>query len=402
MQNFRKNIAMILMMLEATGAKIFSLDNVLESESLKAELEVLMQRGRDLQNATEKPPADEIINLANQIKSLKAAIGASEELENALRVGDVENMLSIEPENKVGLEMIVNLFNGNKVENAITTTTGGLVIYKELATKIIKLIKDRSSAFAFFNSSKIKGVARIPIQATSGDAKWADENADPTPTTEPTLEVLELGQNRLYKESAITQQMINIEELSLEDYLAEDIAEAMLDTVEMSIFQGSGVKQPTGIIGSIPAGKKVDLAVRGVVSVDDFKKAKAKVKKAKRKNARWFMNADTYLLVDLLKDTTGRPLLQPDITSDTGESILGIPVDTTDCMPAPDVAGAQCLVILATPEAYHTNTQKDIALYVFRDSVYIRKGLVGYAADMYMDGKPKDIKQSAAGIFNKA
>ena len=42
-----------------------------------------------------------------------------------------------------------------------------------------------------------------------------------------------------------------------------------------------------------------------------------------------------------------------------------------------------------------------MALHVYNDSAYIRKGLVGYGADLYMDGKVKNDDQ-AAGIFNKA
>lgn len=51
--------------------------------------------------------------------------------------------------------------------------------------------------------------------------------------------------------------------------------------------------------------------------------------------------------------------------------------------------------------AYHTNTQNQLALYVYTDSAYTRKGLIGYGADLYMDGKPKDDGQ-AAGIYNVA
>ena len=61
----------------------------------------------------------------------------------------------------------------------------------------------------------------------------------------------------------------------------------------------------------------------------------------------------------------------------------------------------ECIVVLAIPEAYHSNTQKSIALYVYEDSIYKKKGLVGYGCDVYMDGKPVNDK-AVAGIYNKA
>ena len=112
------------------------------------------------------------------------------------------------------------------------------------------------------------------------------------------------------------------------------------------------------------------------------------------------MNAETYLLVDLLKDSMGRPLLQPNIAEGTGYTLLGLPVVLTDALKTPTDTGANCLIVLATPAAYHTNTQKSLALYVYNDSTYIRRGLVGYGADIYLDGKTKD-DQQVAGIFNK-
>lgn len=399
--NRTEALANLMAKLKATRLQIFSVDNFLKSDDLKAQLDSLIAKAKEMQASADQANIADITNLATEITNLKEAIKAAEELEAALKGKSDEGFIPTEPQNKE-INDIKALMSGQEVKNVQTTSTGATVIYKKLVEKIIGLVKERSSAFAFFNSTSLKGVARIPIQATSGNAVWADENADPSATTEPTLTIVELGQNRLYKESAVTQQMLNVEEIDFEDFLANDIAEAITDTIEAAIFSGSGNKQPTGLIGGIDSAMKIDLGARGTLTVDDFKKAKAKLKKAKRKNSKWFMHPDTMLLVDLLKDTTGRPLLQPDIAAGTGEVILGIPVEITEAMPSPSTAGAACLVILANPEAYHTNVQKDMAMYVFRDSAFTRKGLVGYAADVYLDGKPKDVKQSAAAIFNKA
>ena len=183
------------------------------------------------------------------------------------------------------------------------------------------------------------------------------------------------------------------------DTVIDDIVESMIDAVEAAIFTGTGTKQPTGLLSGIT--KKLSLEARGTITFDDMKKCKAKLKKAAWKKAKWFMHSDTLLVLDLIKDNQGRALLQPDLTEETGYKILGIPVEVTDAMPSIADTGAKCIVALATPNAYHTNTQKTMALHVYNDSTYTRKGLVGYGADLYMDGKIKNDDQ-AAGIFNKA
>ena len=306
-------------------------------------------------------------------------------------------------------EELRNIFTGKVSEsrdagvamNTATNAQGGFVVNDNLSQEIIKELKDRSDVYKFFNGTSIKGNLRIPKQASSGTASWVTENpaTDPTATI-PTLSIIELGQNRLYRESALTQQMINVEELDLQAFVKEDIADTMTDSIEDAIFNGTGTNQPTGLISGILSKNKITVNTRGEITIDDLKKAKAKLKQKIVKQAKWFMNAETYLLVDLLKDSMGRPLLQPNIAEGTGYTLLGLPVVLTDALKTPSDTGANCLIVLATPAAYHTNTQKSLALYVYNDSTYIRRGLVGYGADIYLDGKTKD-DQQVAGIFNK-
>lgn len=307
-------------------------------------------------------------------------------------------------------EELRNIFTGKAAENreagvAMNTATnaqGGFVVNDILSQEIIKTLKDRSDVYNFFNGTSIKGNLRIPKQASNGTASWVTENPATDPTASiPTLSIIELGQNRLYRESALTQQMINSEELDLQAFIKEDISDTMTDSIEDAIFNGTGTNQPTGLVKGIKTANKITVGTRGEITVEDLKKAKAKLKQKVVKQAKWFMNAETYLLVDLLKDTMGRPLLQPNIAEGTGYTLLGLPVVLTDALKTPADTGANCLIVLATPSAYHTNTQKGLALYVYNDSTYIRRGLVGYGADIYLDGKVKD-DQQVAGIFNIA
>lgn len=304
-------------------------------------------------------------------------------------------------------EELRDIFSGKAPEardsmNSGTESQGGFVINKELSNAIIKEIKDRSNVYKFFNSTSIKGNLRIPKQASTGTASWVTENPTTDPTaTIPTLAIIELGQNRLYRESAITKQMINVQEIDLQGFIKGDIADSMVDAIELAIFKGSGTNEPTGLVKGINSKRKITLTERGIITVDDLKKCKAKIKKSVVNKAKWFMSSDIFLEIDLLKDTMGRPLLQPNIAEGTGYTLLGLPVEITDAIDTLETTGASCLIILATPEAYHTNTQQSVSLYVYDDSTYTRRGLVGYGSDVFMDGKTKD-DQQAAGIFNKA
>ena len=349
---------------------------------------------------------EEIRTEIQNIDSILEKIEEERSFEEKKPAGKKEEERSQEDINN---EELRNIFTGKVSEsrdagvamNTATNSQGGFVVNDNLSQEIIKGLKDRSDVYKFFNGTSIKGNLRIPKQASSGTASWVTENPSTDPTaTIPTLSIIELGQNRLYRESALTQQMINVEELDLQAFVKEDIADTMTDSIEDAIFNGTGTNQPTGLISGIPSKNKITVNTRGEITIDDLKKAKAKLKQKIVKQAKWFMNAETYLLVDLLKDSMGRPLLQPNIAEGTGYTLLGLPVVLTDALKTPSDTGANCLIVLATPAAYHTNTQKSLALYVYNDSTYIRRGLVGYGADIYLDGKTKD-DQQVAGIFNK-
>lgn len=336
---------------------------------------------------------DETIQTMDNVKGME---------KREIKVNDKKE--EIRSQEVINNEELREIFEKRVAMNTVVSAEGGIVINEVLSGEIIKQLKDRSTIYSFFDGTTIAGDLKIPKQTGTGTASWVVEGTTPDSTpkaTIPTLEILKLGQNRLYRESALTQSMMNVQELDLSSFVKTDIAETMGDAIEVAIFNGSGVDQPTGLIGGIKVANKLTVEVRGVVTIEDLKKCKGKFKKSALIGAKWFMHADTLLLLDLLKDADGRPLLQPDLTKTSDYTILGIPVELTDAIDNTTVTGAKCLIVLASPKAYHTNTQKTIALTVYDDSSYKRAGLVGYGADMYMDGKVKD-EQRLAGIFNKA
>ncbi|NRT34134.1 HK97 family phage major capsid protein [Clostridium beijerinckii] len=380
--------------------------------TLLTEMEGLVNKAKQETRAFDETETARVEEIKKEIRSIDATIKAEEEMRSfevvehkqEERKGE-EEVEEKRSQSEINNEELRAILNGETRADAMNTQTdsqGGIVVNKVLSQEIIKAIKDRSDVYSFFNGTQIKGGFKIPKKATSGVAEWVDEN----PTTDPvstvaTLDMIELGQNRLYRESAITKQMVNVEGIDLEGFIKDDVSESMTDAVESAIFNGTGVKQPTGVIAGIKTTNKITVATRGTITVEELKKAKAKIKQAVVGKAKWFMNSDTFLLIDCLTDSTGRGLIQPDPTQATGYVLLGLPVVLTDAMATPSDAGAKCLVVLATPNAYHTNTQQAFSLYVYTDSVFTRKGLIGYGADMFMDGKTKNDDQ-LVGIFNKA
>lgn len=368
------------------------------------EMEEIINKSKAETRALNDVESNRFAEIKVEIEKIDATLKAIEEqrsLENKKPAEKKKEERTVEEIDNEELRSIFEQRVGTAM-NTATNSEGGFVVNKQLTGAIIKTLKDRSNVFGFFNSTTIPGIARLPKKASNGAATWADEKLTPDGTAAaviPTLDILELGQNRLYRESALTQQMLNTEELDLRGFIIDDISESMSDAIEAAIFNGTGTKQPTGLIGGIT--KKVSVDVRGTITVDDLKKCKAKLKKVAQDKAKWFMNADTLLQIDLIKDTNGQYILHQDITSASGYTLLGLPVEVTDVMPTLADTGAKCVVVLASPDAYHINMQKSLSLYIYDDSTYKRAGLIGFGSDIYLDGKTKN-DDVVAGIFNKA
>lgn len=379
-----------------------------QRDELVEEMRTLVDGAKAETRALNEEEVTRYNDIKAQISNIDVTLEAFEEQRTVENTKKVSKKKETRTQEEINNEELRAIFTGKVPEeraaamNTSTDNEGGYVVNSVLAKEIIGLIKDRSDVYNFFNGTSVKGNYKIPKKTSQGSAEWVDENTTSDPGANiATLELIELGQHRLYRESAITKQMMNVQDLDLQNFIKQDIAESMTDAIEESIFNGTGTKQPTGIISGIKAANKISLTVRGQLTVDDLKKAKSKIKKSVIKKARWFMNSETFLVIDLLKDADGRPMLQPNPSQETDYILLGLPVELTDALSSPDTAGAKCLIVLATPAAYHTNTQAQLALYVYNDSVYTRRGLVGYGADVFLDGKTKD-DQQLVGIFNKA
>lgn len=367
---------------------------------LIADMEAIVNKAEEETRALSTEEVEKYNNLKKEIEEIDETLKIKEEARTLVNRKSKEGKDKEKKEERT-LEEIQE----EELRTALNTGTankGGLVVGENLSKDIIKELKDRSSVYAFFDNTNVKGKYKILKKNASGRAEWVPEGTNPdtnSKATTPTLGSITLEQHRLYRESAITQQMLNSQEINLTAFLKDDIAESMVDAIEEAIFIGTGSEQPTGLIQGIT--KKHTLETRGQIGVDDLKKVKAKIKKSGLKHAKWFMHSDTLLEIDLLKDTDGRPLLQPDLTKDSDYTLLGLQVEYSDALPTLETVGENCVIILANKGAYHTNTQKQIVINTYDDSAYKRAGLIGYGSDVYMDGKTKN-PDVVAGIFNPA
>lgn len=366
-----------------TAQELEQIENEITIEEKKLAIQLKNEEAEreELENANPLPVVENV-ELQNTDAPTNVLYEEAKDVQNYI-LGKANNMVVIKNELGTGTE-----------------SAGGVAVGTTLSKEIIRTLKERANAYSFFDSRVGSGNFEIIIVSGETPAEWVSEGSNPSGTADPKTDKLVLKQHRLYKEIEITQQLVNSSPAEFVQTIVDIVVDALKDTLETAIFTGTGTNQPKGLTVGVKAGRKVTLATKGVITLGDLKKAKYKISQNDWGNCSWFMDATTLLEIDSLVDGNGRPLLQQDPTKATGNLILGIKVNVTNGMPAVGTA-SKAIIALAHKSSYQTNTQKVIALDVYNDSAYKKKGVVGIASNIYVDGNVKN-ENKVAVIVNPA
>jgi HK97 family phage major capsid protein len=98
---------------------------------------------------------------------------------------------------------------------------------------------------------------------------------------------------------------------------------------------GTGTAQPEGVQTNATVGKTGASGQTTTVIYDDLVDLVHSVDPAYRENdAAWMMNDSTFAAIRKLKDTTGQPLVEPDVQRGIPNTLLGYRVVVNNAMPS--------------------------------------------------------------------
>ena len=126
--------------------------------------------------------------------------------------------------------------------------------------------------------------------------------------------------------------------------------------------------------------------------LNEIIKTKRKVKQKFQKNAVWLMSPETLTAISLLKDANDRYLLQDDITSDFGYTLLGKPVYETDNMK--DIGAGNTAIFYGDLSGLAVKVSEDINMQVLNEK-YAEEHMTGVLAFVELDAKVQDTQKLA-------
>nr|DAO97634.1 MAG TPA: major capsid protein [Caudoviricetes sp.] len=335
---------------------------------------MIENKGGTIWSEEEQTSFDNIVNQINAGKKQMASI-------EAMRENDAENFFkqvtNAKPEEngeqKAAFEMYFRKGAIPEISNAMSKGTdadGGYTVPEELASYVIDALK----AFGGMRTA-----ASVMSTESGVEMKW--------PTSDGREELGEIvGENAAVTEQAITFGITNLQvykysskklALSVElvrdsgidivRYVINRLATRIARVQNKHFTTGTGTGQPKGIVTAATTG------VTGAISYDTMLQLKHSIDPAYRGRAAWMMSDAAVLSLALLKDTTGRPIWQPSMTSGSPDILLGQRIIVNNDMPEAKP------IIYGDLGAYQIRDVRNSAsLRRFDDSNFALNGQVGF------------------------
>ena len=272
----------------------------------------------------------------------------------------------------------------------LTKGDNGAVIPVTIAKKIIKQVFDVCPILEKSTKYNIKGKLEIPYYSETSDAKVNMAYATEFKSLESNVgkfASIELTGYLAGALAKISKSLVNNSDFNIVNEVINIMSESIALFVENELLNGT-----EGKVTGLDKGVKliVTSESENAITADEIIKTKRKVKQKFQKNAVWLMSPETLTAISLLKDANERYLLQDDITSDFGYTLLGKPVYETDNMK--DIGAGNTAIFYGDLSGLATKFTEELEMEVLREK-YADQHAIGVVAWMEFDAKVEDAQK---------
>ena len=258
---------------------------------------------------------------------------------------------------------------------------GGYTVSDEFDRKLIKKLNDHNVLRRICNVMQTKsGDHKIPIAAGAAEANWIDEAA-PIPETTPQFDQISLGANKLAALLLATNSFLRDTAIDVEDYVADQFAIALGNKEEAAFINGTGVKQPTGLLHETD-GAGMGATAEGIVTFDDVMRLYYSLGAPYRENAAFLCNEDLMLKLMLLKDGNGSYVWKPSLDVGKPDTLLGKPIYCSSFMPE---MAAGNKVMLYGDFSYYWVAERSKRTFQRLDELFAVKDCTGFKVTERLD-----------------
>lgn len=276
------------------------------------------------------------------------------------------------------------------------TDTNSVTIPETIADKIWTKVVDKSPILERSTRYNMKGDLVLPYYDTTKDkitVAWSEEftelESHAGDFTQITLKGYLAGALSL-----ISNKLINNSKFDIVNFVVEQMSDSISEFIENTLLNGSA--NVDGLKGVTQA---ITTASATAITADEVIKLKDSIKDTFQNNAIWIMSNATRTALRLLKDSTGRYLLNDDINSAFGTTLLGKDVYVSDNMP--EIAAGNNVIYYGDMSGLATKFSEDEDIQVLREK-YATMHATGVVAWIEFDAKVADTQAIAKMTMKSA
>ncbi|AMV00052.1 phage major capsid protein [Xanthomonas citri] len=283
---------------------------------------------------------------------------------------------------------ISNAMSGNP---ALNPEQGGYTVPTRVATTILDRMKEHGA---------MRRVAEIiptaggePINFPTSDGTGEEGELVPENQAATDLDV-SFGTKNLgvfkYSSKVVTVpwELLQDSSVDIEAFIAGRLETRLNRITNRHYTVGTGVGQPQGLVTGAAVGKIGAVLASAAVTYDDLVDLEHSVDPAYRANAKWMFHDNVLASLRKVKDGEGRPIFVPGYDQGNPQGapdrLLNRGLEINQHMPAP-APGAKSIAF-GDFKYYKIRDVMAFTLFRFTDSVYTRRGQVGFLAWMRTGG----------------
>lgn len=292
-------------------------------------------------------------------------------------------------EERAFVDYVRGLSNNLRANN-LPMDTNGHVVPKTIANRILTKVYDICPVLEKSSRYNIKGTLTLPYYdettthiTVDYQSEFSDIDSNVGDFDSITLNGYLAG--ALVK---ISRSLINNSQFNITDFIVDQMAYSIKRFIERQLLVGS-VNKVTGLStlsNSLTAGSASAITADEVVKLHD------QIKDEFQSNAMWIMSPATRTALRLLKTNQGIYLLNDDVSSPFGTTLLGKPVYVSDNMP--DIAASATTIYYGDMKGLATKFSEDISIEVLREH-YAAQHAVGVVGWFEFDSKVENAQKIA-------
>lgn len=278
----------------------------------------------------------------------------------------------------------------NERAGELTKTDNGAVIPTTIAQQIIKKVYDICPVLEQSTKYNVKGNLQIPYY-NDADSKltvaYQDEFTALT-SSNGKFASINLSGFLAGALSKISLSLVNNSQFDIVNFVVDEMSEAIKRFIEHELLIGT----PSKVTGLSTLKNVVTTASATAITGDEIIEVHDAIKDTYQNGAIWIMSSKTRTALRKLKDGEGRYLLNDDISSPFGTTLLGKPVYVSDNMP--DIGAGNTAIYYGNMKGLATKFNEEINVQVLREK-FADEHAVGVIGWFEFDSKVQDEQQIA-------